>query len=1014
MSKRRSKKTASSASLIVAAQPALQFADGVLSGQFTPMSDVRTVAVFADRQLVDTAPAHDVPGTATRSFSMPIPATLFARHFTVRDAWTGQSLGLPIFDFSTFRTASLDWWSVQDKRIEGRVTVSGSALPPAETPLPVFVAREGLPYGVAFAMADDDGADNDGADNDGADNGEAGPGRSYRFSLPLAALPPLRESYVVNASISGLAVQDRGLAITVIDCGAAGYVDAIEGTRVKGWAIDLTRPATRVHVDLQIDDQTVMTTMADTYRADIEALGVGDGKSAFEFALPPNLPLDRSIAIGVVLAGTGLHLTNSPFVRPAIPRFAGFFDAVEGPFAGGWVVNMRAPGEPLEVEAICGGEVIGTGLANLYRGDVEDAGLPTARCGFRFLLQRPLAKLLNQDIVIRVVGTRESVTGSPRQVTQNINIERFLGRGTLPAPLRSRLGRRLTQQTAGTMISIIMPVYNTKQVWLVEALNSVMAQWSENWELICVDDGSTEPHVLKTLAAAQSLDSRVRVLQSARNSGIAASVNFGLRAARGAYVAFLDHDDVIEPDAVYHLARAAQDTGAELIYSDEAITTDDINSVIEVRARPAFSYDYYLSHPYFVHLIAVRTDIARQATGWDEGLTISADVDFVLRVLEQATVVAHVPRVLYRWRTHTTSAGHAKQGEVTSATRDAIARHLARRNLPATVSDGLGYNSFRLDWPDDGGEVLIVIPTKNRVDLLRSCIESIAETTDRADYRIVVVDHQSTDPKTIKYLAKIAQPKADGPRVVVMPYAGVFNYPRINNRAVAAHGQDARYVLFLNNDVEAIKPGWLPRLRSLGARPEVGAVGPLLLYGDDRVQHAGVLVGFSDAADHAMKFVNAYLDKERRHPGYNCNLISVRDYSAVTAACVLMRMDVFRAVGGFDEKFVVGFNDTDLCLRIGDAGWKVLYDGFTVLYHHESATRTETKEVAHPEDDKRLRHRWARFFTSGDPFYSPLLSPKGSDHTLRTEVGCKGRMSVRTVGLADLPKRVRQRKPRGS
>ena len=230
-----------------------------------------------------------------------------------------------------------------------------------------------------------------------------------------------------------------------------------------------------------------------------------------------------------------------------------------------------------------------------------------------------------------------------------------------------------------------------------------------------------------------------------------------------------------------------------------------------------------------------------------------------------------------------------------------------------------------------------------------------------------------------------------------MPYSGVFNYATMNNLAVKTHGAGAKYVLLLNNDVEAFEDGWLQRMRSLAARSEVGAVGPLLLYGDKRVQHAGVLMAFSGAADHAMKFQTAYLAKNERHPGYNCNLTSVRDYSAVTAACMMIRMDVFKKVRGFDERFVVGFNDTDLCLRIVAAGFKILYDGFSVLYHHESATRTQNDSVNHPEDDARLRTRWAHYFKNGDPFYSPLLAPKGTDHTLRQDKGCTGASKARAV-----------------
>jgi GT2 family glycosyltransferase len=395
-----------------------------------------------------------------------------------------------------------------------------------------------------------------------------------------------------------------------------------------------------------------------------------------------------------------------------------------------------------------------------------------------------------------------------------------------------------------------------------------------------------------------------------------------------------------------------------------------------------------------VHMVAVRTALARSLKGWDEQLTISNDIDFVLRVIERAVAVAHVPAVLYRWRTHTTSTGHSKASEVMETMTGILNRHFERLGLTkAKASRGLGFNEFRIDWEDDGGEVLIVIPTRNRADLLRPCIESVERTADGANCRILVVDHESTDPETLDYLKVVSE------RHSVMPYKGVFNYAKINNAAVRAHGGDAKYLLFLNNDIEAIEPGWIQRLRSLAGRPEVGIAGPLLLYPDRHVQHAGVLMGFNGAAEHVGKFAAAYDENGQRNNGYNCILTSVRDYSAVTAACMLMRHDIFREVGGFDENFVVGFNDTDLCLRIREAGYKVLFDGHTALFHHESQTRLESASLAHPEDDERLRSRWRAFFKEGDPFYSPLLEPYGTDHTLRVDNPCPTKMNPRVVKL---------------
>jgi GT2 family glycosyltransferase len=294
------------------------------------------------------------------------------------------------------------------------------------------------------------------------------------------------------------------------------------------------------------------------------------------------------------------------------------------------------------------------------------------------------------------------------------------------------------------------------------------------------------------------------------------------------------------------------------------------------------------------------------------------------------------------------------------------------------------FNQFRIDWPKTDGRILIVIPTKNQVDLLRIAIDSIERTSQGVDYRLVVIDHASDDPLTQAYLRKIAA------RHVVMPYQGVFNFSRMNNMAVAAHGKDADFILFLNNDVEATQDGWLDRMRRLANRRDVGAVGALLMYADKNVQHAGVVLGFNESAEHALKFQNVFLDQHgRRNLGYNCALSSTRDYSAVTAACLMLRRSVFEQVGGFDEAFGIGFNDTDLCLRIGAAGYSVLYDGSTILYHYESATRSQTRQVFHPEDTRLMIARWGEALRAGDRFYNPNLSLRTQDHVPVEGASCR-------------------------
>ena len=747
-------------------------------------------------------------------------------------------------------------------------------------------------------------------------------------------------------------------------------------------------------MDIRVDGSVFATILADKPRPDLKAAGLGDGSSGFDFAMPAASSLRATQRVEVVIAGTEIQLHNSPLSLAPKASFFGHLDGVDGLLVSGWIIDLNKPDESVAVEAICDGKVVGAVVAAGKRPDVAAAGMPSERCGFRIALKASIRDLVNRDVHLRVVGSDYEPPGSPCRIAPMHAVLRFLDRCSLVRPETApRLARSLSRRTRDARLSIVMPVLNTTIEWLMEAIESVRRQWNPRWELICVDDGSTVATVAETLRHFAREDGRIKLVFMGENRGIAAAVNAGLGVATGEYVTFLDHDDFLEPDAVHRLVFAAINTGADLVYSDEVLTTEDIDCFIEQRCRPAFSHDYYLSHPYFVHMICVPLALARAIGGWDETMPISADVDFVLRVVERARMVAHVPAVLYRWRTHGASAGHEKEAEVGAATRLAIGRHLDRLGLQATVEEGLGFNQFRVEWPDDRGEVLIVIPTKNRVDLLRACIQSIERTSPGENFRIVVIDHDSDDPETRAYLDEIAAVHS------VMPYHGPFNYAAMNNLAVRAHGGSARYLLLLNNDIEAVEPGWIARMRSLAARPDVGAVGPLLLYGDRLVQHAGVLVGFNGAADHAMRFADAFSGGGRSN-GYNCILTCLREYSAVTAACMMTRLEVFNEVNGFDEKFVVGFNDTDLCLRIGETGRKVLYDGFTWLYHHEHATRRADSSIDHPSDTGLLHRRWPCFFGDGDPFYNKGLAREGRDHTPRLDRNCAANGSVRLVELS--------------
>src|SRR6266851_1269269 len=272
-----------------------------------------------------------------------------------------------------------------------------------------------------------------------------------------------------------------------------------------------------------------------------------------------------------------------------------------------------------------------------------------------------------------------------------------------------------------------------------EAIASVIAQWCSHWELICVNNGSTQACIEEILNEYIRSESRIKVVTLAKNAGIAGGVNAGMNASSGELIAWMDHDDYLEPDAVYKFLQAYRATNADLLYCDELITDQNLDCIRYVAARPAYSWDYYLAHPYFVHMVCVTRSLLNKVKGWNESMPVSGDVDFILRCQEHAKLVAHIPSVLYRWRTHSGSAGHQMKDFVTSATLAALNRHLARTTPGAVATAGLGFNFYRIHFPDDHGKVLVVIPIKNEGQLLKLCLESIFATTQSAEVDIVVL-----------------------------------------------------------------------------------------------------------------------------------------------------------------------------------------------------------------------------------------------------------------------------------
>ncbi|HET6265960.1 MAG TPA: glycosyltransferase family 2 protein, partial [Usitatibacter sp.] len=535
--------------------------------------------------------------------------------------------------------------------------------------------------------------------------------------------------------------------------------------------------------------------------------------------------------------------------------------------------------------------------------------------------------------------------------------------------VRPQIVEKINEMTVRPLISVLVPTYNTREQALVETIESVRKQIYTDWELVISDDASTEPHVRQVLERYAREEPRINVVFNAENRGVSHATNRALDKATGDVVVLLDHDDLLEEQALFRIAQSMVEEDPDFIYSDEALVTPDGATVRRYAYRPAFSLEYLREHPYIVHLVAFRTSFLRALGGLDESLKISQDYDLILRAGERARTITHIPEILYRWRIHGTSSGVDRKQQVMDISRGILQRHLDRMGEKATMSDGKRFNMFEPRYAlREGLKVAIIIPTKNHGELLRQCIESIRETVKEAAYDIVVVDHESDDPGTRAYLQSIAD------SVRVLRYAGVFNFSAINNFAVSQLPQGYSHYLFCNNDIEALEPGWLERMLELAQQPSVGAVGALLFYPDrKRIQHAGVCVGMYGAAEHYGKWVN--FEEDPVEP----ELLRVnREVSAVTAACMLVRADAFRLVEGFDEAIAVGFGDVDLCLRIGDRGFRILVSPHARLVHHESYTRGTSRIDPHPKDSALFRLKWKQFLRAGDPFYNPGYS---NEHT---------------------------------
>lgn len=513
-------------------------------------------------------------------------------------------------------------------------------------------------------------------------------------------------------------------------------------------------------------------------------------------------------------------------------------------------------------------------------------------------------------------------------------------------------------------ISIITPVLNTREEWLRSSIESVLHQIYDNWELCITDDGSDQPHIKETLNCYQQKDARIKVKYLNENQGVSGASNEALAMASGEFIGFLDHDDQLLSNALYEVVLMLnRNASADFIYSDEILISKR-GKPVYAYFRPDFSLDYMLSHCYIVHFVVIRASILKKIGGFRAEFTVSQDYDLFLRVLSQTRNVLHIPKILYKWRQYESSTGHLLKERVMESSRRALQDFADREGIKGVVWGTKNFNFFRLKRDIlDRPKISIIIPTKDRIDLLKRCIESIQNRSSYDNYEIIIVDNMSQEEETAAYLDGLGK-SYENCRII--KFNEKFNYSMLNN--YAAEFARGEHLLFLNNDIEVLNSDWLEAMLEQSQRDEIGCVGAKLLYPDRKIQHVGVVVGWGGRAEHIYKWLHS------NDIGYMGHFVSIRNYSAVTAACMMLRKSIFNEVGGFDERFEIGFGDVDLCLRVRELGYENLFTPYAELLHYESATRGRSFSFdPHPNDTKRFIERWQEYIKGGDPYYNPNL-----------------------------------------
>lgn len=560
------------------------------------------------------------------------------------------------------------------------------------------------------------------------------------------------------------------------------------------------------------------------------------------------------------------------------------------------------------------------------------------------------------------------------------------------------------------LVSICVPLFKTPEEYLRQMIDSVQAQSYTNWEL-CLADGTPTDAVEKVIKEIVADEPRIRYEHLPENLGIAENTNAAFALAMGEWIGLLDHDDILAPDALYEVLVAAgagctvlaadaalsadtmtEEGCAEVVYTDEDKVSTDLQTHFQPHFKPDFNIDLLRSNNYITHFFVVKRQIVEKVGGFKKEFDGAQDYDFIFRCTAQAKAVAHVPRILYHWRVsmESTADNPASKLYAFEAGKRAIESDLKAKGLVGEVSHMPDYGFYRVKYAVSGEPLVsIIIPNKDEAKTLKTCIGSILKSSYKT-YEIIVVENNSTQPETFSYYEELTGKPYDadsavegvlpnGNRVCVVTWKAGFNYSAINNfGATYAKGE---YYVLLNNDIELITTDWLEEMLGNCQRDDVGIVGAKLLYDDDSVQHAGIVVGIGGVAG------NMFVGLKKDRDGYMHKASLQMNYSAVTAACLMVKAAAFKQVSGLSEELAVAFNDVDFCLKVRRAGYLVVYNPAVRAYHYESKSRgaEDTVEKLQRFDGEIawMKEHWADILQKGDPFYNPNLTLKKSNYSLK-------------------------------